>query len=110
MTRALRRTKAPPMRHSPAAIRQFLTEQPLSGQTVAAFCEDHDLKAPTFYSWKKKYKQAEAPLSEGFCKITPKREVAERSLRLPSGLCLELVGLSTTEIVELILKIDRAYA
>lgn len=98
------------MRHTPAAIRQFLIEQPLSGQTVAAFCEDHDLKVPTFYSWKKKYGQLEAPVLEGFCKITPKREVAERSLRLPSGLRLDLVGLSTTEIVELILEIDRAHA
>ena len=98
------------MRHTPEAIRQFLTEQPLSGQTVATFCEDHSLKVPTFYSWKKKYGQPEAPVREGFCKITPKREVAERSLRLPSGLCLELVGLSTTEIAEVILEIDRAQA
>jgi hypothetical protein len=98
------------MRHTPEAIRQFLTEQPLSGQTVATFCEDHSLKVPTFYSWKKKYGQPEAPVREGFCKITPKREVAERSLRLPSGLRLGLVGLSTTEISELILEIDRAHA
>jgi hypothetical protein len=98
------------MRHTPAAIRQFLADQPLSGQTVSAFCEDHDLKVPTFYSWKKKYGQAEAPLSEGFCKITPKREFAERSLQLPSGLCLDLVGLSITEIAEVILEIERAHA
>ena len=68
------------------------------------------LKVPTFYSWKKKYSETEAPVQEGFCKITPKREVAERSLRLPSGLRLDLVGLSTTEIAELILEIDRAHA
>ncbi|SER48216.1 IS66 family insertion sequence element accessory protein TnpA [Neolewinella agarilytica] len=98
------------MRHSPTAIRQFLIEQRLSGLTVAAFCEEHELKVPTFYSWKKKYGEAEASLSEGFCKITPKRERAERSLRLPSGLRLELIGLTTTEIAELILEIDRAHA
>jgi transposase-like protein len=98
------------MRHTPEAIRQFLNEQPLSGQTVAVFCEDHDLKVPTFYSWKKKYRQAQASVGEGFCKITPKREIGERSLRLPSGLRLDLVGLSTTEIAELILEIDRAHA
>ena len=98
------------MRHTSEAIRQFLIEQPLSGQTVADFCEEHDLKVPTFYSWKKKYGRAEAPAREGFCKITPKREYAERSLRLPSGLRLELIGLTTTEIAELILEIDRANA
>jgi transposase-like protein len=98
------------MRHTPAAIRQFLDEQPTSGQTVSAFCHDHDLKVPTFYSWKKKYGEAEAPVREGFCKITPKQESVGRSLRLPSGLRLELIGLTTTEIAEVILEIDRAYA
>jgi len=97
------------MRYTPAAIRQFLDEQAVSGQTVAAYCEKHDLKVPTFYSWKKKFEQPEAPAPAGFCKITPKREHAERSLRLPSGLRLELIGLTTTEIAELILKINRAH-
>lgn len=93
-----------------AAIRQFLDEHPVSGQTVAAYCEEHDLKVPTFYAWKKKYGQSKAPAPAGFCKITPKQEYAERSLRLPSGLRLELIGLTTTEIAELILEIDRAHA
>lgn len=98
------------MRYTPAAIRQFLVEQAASGQTVAAYCEEQDLKVPTFYSWKKKYGEAKVAVHEGFCKITPKREYAERSLRLPSGLCLDLLGLSTTEIAEVILEIDRAHA
>jgi hypothetical protein len=98
------------MRHTPAAIQQFLAEQPLSGQTVATFCEDRNLKAPTFYSWKKKYGQPKPPSQEGFCKIIPRQEIAERSLRFPSGLRLDLIGLSTTEIAELILEIDRAHA
>jgi hypothetical protein len=98
------------MRHTPEAIRHFLAEQPASGQTVAAFCEGHDLKVPTFYSWKKKYGQPGIPIQGGFCKITPKPEMLERSLRLPSGLRLELIGLSTKEIAELILEIDRAHA
>jgi hypothetical protein len=50
------------MRHTSEAIRQFLIEQPLSGQTVAVFCDDHDLKVPTFYSWRKKYGAAEIPV------------------------------------------------
>jgi transposase-like protein len=98
------------MRHTPAAIRQFLTEQPLSGQTVADFCGDHGLKVPTFYSWKKKYGEVDTSEPEGFCRITPRRVIAERSLRLPSGLCLELIGLSIPEIAEIILEIDRAHA
>ncbi len=98
------------MRHTPEAIRQFLDEQPRSGQTVADFCDDYDLKVPTFYSWKRKYGEVEAVVQEGFCKITPKREICERSLRLSSGLQLTLTGLSLGEITELILEIDRAHA
>ena len=98
------------MRHTPEAIQHFLAEQPRSGLTVANFCEDNDLKVPTFYSWKKKYGEVEAIESEGFCKITPRREIAERGLRLPSGLQLELIGLSIPEIAELILEIDLAHA
>ena len=98
------------MRHTPEAIRQFLDEQPRSGQTVAAFCDDHDLKVPTFYSWKKKYKKADTVEQEGFFKITPRPEMLGRSLRLPSGLRVELAGLVVTEIAELIMEIDRAHA
>ena len=98
------------MRHTPAAIRQFLTDQPLSGQTVAAFCEEHDLKVPTFYAWKRKHLPCEEPPQAGFCKIIPRQEPTTRSLFLPSGLKLELTGLSTTEIAQVILEIDRAHA
>ncbi|MEM9835794.1 MAG: hypothetical protein AAF828_04800 [Bacteroidota bacterium] len=98
------------MRHTPEAIRHFLTEQPLSGLTVADFCADNGLKVPTFYSWKKKYGQVEVLESAGFCKISPRREIAKRSLCLPCGLQLELTGLSIPEIAELVLEIDRAHA
>ncbi len=98
------------MRHSPESIRQFLIDQPANGQSVASFCADHDLKVPTFYSWKRKYKQVDGSIESGFCKITPKEELAERSLRLPSGLRVELTGLSISEIAELVLEIDRAHA
>lgn len=98
------------MRHTPAGIRHFLSDQPRSGLTVANFCAENDLKVPTFYSWKRKYGKVEAIEKEGFCKITPRREISNRSLQLPSGLSLELTGLSVTEIAELVLEIDRAHA
>ena len=98
------------MRHTSETIRHFLAEQPRSGLTVANFCADNGLKVPTFYSWKKKYGEVDTTEPEGFCKITPRREIAKRSLQLSSGLRLELTGLSITEIAELILEIDRAHA
>lgn len=98
------------MRYTSTAIRQFLAEQPLSGLRISDFCEARDLKVPTFYSWRRKYSGTEEVTETGFCKITAKREYAERSLRLPSGLRLELAGLAITEIAELILEIDRAHA
>lgn len=98
------------MRHTPEAIRDFLDDQSRSGLSIADFCANNALKVPTFYSWKKKHKEVDINEPEGFCKTRPRREILERSLRLPSGLRLDLIGLSTTEIVELILEIDRAYA
>ena len=98
------------MRHTPEAIRHFLADQPQSGLTVADFCADNDLKVPTFYSWKKRYRTADTVEPIGFCTITPKIDEVTRSLCLPSGLRLELTGLTTSEIAELILEIDRAHA
>jgi hypothetical protein len=98
------------MRHTPEAIRQFLDDQLQSGQTIAVFCDDNDIKAPTFYSWKKRYCEVEAVEPEGFYKIMPKQETMQRKLRLPSGLELSLCGLSIGEIAELVLKIDSAHA
>lgn len=98
------------MRHSPEAIRYFFDEQPRSGLNIANLCAENDLKVPTFYSWKKKYREIEEVEPQGFCKITPRHEIPERSLRLPSGLRLELAGLSIQEIAELILEIEGAYA
>ena len=98
------------MRHTPEAIRRFLDEQSRSGQTVAVFCTDNDIKLPTFYSWKKRYNNISPVEEAGFCRITPKRETVGRSLRLGSGLQVSIMGLSVGEIAELILEIDRAYA
>jgi len=98
------------MRHAPEAIRHFLDEQPRSGLNIANFCTENGLKVPTFYSWKKKYREIEQVEPQGFCKITPRQEIPERSLRLPSGLRLELVGLSIQEIAELILEIEGGSA
>jgi len=99
------------MRYTPTKIQRFLDKQSLSGQSVADFCAKHELKIPTFYAWRKKYASPSVPTAEeGFCQITPFSEPAHRSLRLPSGLSVDLVGLSTKEIAELIIQIDRADA
>jgi transposase-like protein len=70
------------MRHTPEAIWQFIDEYPRSGQTVADFCDDYNLKVPTFYSWKRKYNEVEAVVQEGFYKIRPKQEIAELILEI----------------------------
>lgn len=98
------------MRHTPTAIRDFLTDQASSGLTIADFCAENNLKVPTFYSWKKKYRVTVPVEPEGFYTITPKLDTATRSLCLPSGLRVELTGLTTSEIAGLILEIDRAHA
>ena len=100
------------MRYTPTVIRHFLAAQSQSGQSVADFCAEHALKVPTFYAWRKKYEPAPLTASKaGFCQITPvNEEMIERRLYLPSGLGVELAGLSLGEIADLIVKIDRAHA
>ena len=98
------------MRHTSEAIRHFLSEQSLSGLTVADFCSDNGLKVPTFYLWRKRYRTADTVESIGFCTITPKIDEVTTNLCLPSGLRLELTGLTISEIAELVLEIDRAHA
>lgn len=98
------------MRYHPDAIHDFLTDQAASGQSVAAFCAEHDLVVATFYSWRRKYAAPSMPSKEGFCKIVPRPETAAKTLRLPSGLELELTGMATPELAALIIAIDRAHA
>jgi hypothetical protein len=97
------------MRHTREAIHQFLELQASGGQTVATFCAENSLKVPTFYCWKKKYGTADPVEPSGFCELTPLREVSKRKLCLPSGLQLEITGLSTREIAELVVEIERAH-
>jgi hypothetical protein len=97
------------MRHTREAIHQFLDRQATGNQTVVRFCADNDLKVPTFYSWKKKYGIPDSVEPSGFCELTPVREVSKRKLYLPSGIQLEITGLSTREIAELVVEIDRAH-
>jgi transposase-like protein len=98
------------MRYHPDTIRQFLSVQAASGQSVAAFCAEHDLVVATFYSWRRKFTVPSTPSSEGFCKIVPRPETAGKKLRLPSGLELELTGMTTSELADLIVAIDRGHA
>ncbi len=100
------------MRHSPAAIRRFLTQYAASSHTIAAFCADHGLKVATFYAWKRKYGPPAAAtattVSGGFCQLRPTAPAkAAWNLRLPSGLRLELSGLSPRELAHLLLELER---
>ena len=111
------------MRHSPAAIRRFLTQHVASGHPIATFCADHGLKVATFYAWKKKYGPPAAAASAvgvGFCQLRPSTlsplsplspppppQAGPWSLRLPSGLRLELSGLSPRELAHLLLELER---
>jgi transposase-like protein len=43
-----------------AKWRGLVSEQLSSGQTVAAFCRDHGIRASQFYDWKKRIREGEA--------------------------------------------------
>jgi transposase-like protein len=42
-----------------AKLRGLALEQLSSGQTVAAFCRDREIRASQFYDWKKRIRQGE---------------------------------------------------
>ncbi len=98
------------MRYTVTAIRQYLLEQTKSSQSVADFCGEHGLKVATFYSWRRKYSHSREAEAAGFCKIVTASQTVGKSLQLPSGLRLELTGLSTAELADLIVAIERAHA
>lgn len=100
------------MRYSAATMRRHLQAQSAGTATVSAYCAAHDLKVATFYYWRKKMAASEPvlPEPEGFTQITPTTEPGPRTLRLPSGLCLELSGLSTAQLADLVVAIERRYA
>ena len=100
----------PTLRYPPETIHQFLADQVASGQSVGAFCAEHDLVVATFYSWRRKYAASSRPSSEGFCQIVTRPETVVKKLRLASGLELELIGMTLAEFAELIVAIDRAHA
>jgi transposase-like protein len=100
------------MRYSAATMRRHLQAQAAGSATVSAYCAAHDLKVATFYYWRKKLaaSEQESAEQEGFTRITPTAEPGPRTLRLPSGLCLELSGLSTAQLADLVIAIERRYA
>ena len=40
--------------------RKLISQQTKSGQSVAAFCREHELCAPQFFAWKKRLSEAAA--------------------------------------------------
>lgn len=98
------------MRFTPVEIQQFLQKQRNSGQSVIEFCASHKLKVPTFYSWKRKNANNRLEPQAGFVQILPSSPARSCKLCLPSGICLDLNGLSIDEVAQVVIKIDRAHA
>ncbi len=98
------------MRYSPDAIRRFLSEQAASDRSVASFCKERQLKVSTFYAWRHKYRTASAEKPAGFCQIVARTQRATKSVRLPSGLELDLNGMTLPELADLLILIDQSYA
>lgn len=83
-----------------------------SGRTIKDFCEEHRLKRPTFFYWRKKFHQSSGKdlsvisLSSRFVAITRKTEASSKSPRiyLPNGVQIDLGGDMETEAVRQFLR------
>jgi transposase-like protein len=78
--------------------REVVSRQAASGLTVAAFCREASISAPTFYFWRRRLQDASAsPAAErgvpaGFVPVRVAAAASPTALRiyLPRGVCLEL--------------------
>ena len=78
-----------PSRHQVWA--QRLGRYRRSSLTVRAFCQAENVSVPSFYQWKKKLAQAEAPPSPAFVPVELSRQYAnDLDLMLPGGATLKL--------------------
>ena len=104
--------KSDGMRYTATSMGDHIRAQAEGRLSVSAYCKAHHLSPSRFYYWRKKLSGG-VDLGEeprGFTEIRPVEEPHRRSLYLPSGLCIELAGLSIAELAELIVQIDRAHA
>jgi transposase-like protein len=56
---------------------RLVSQQAKSGQSVAAFCHEHGLCAPHFFTWKKRLNEVGTGKSEKFAEVTWRHLVAQ---------------------------------
>ena len=61
--------------------RELISAQEASGQSIAAYCREHDVRAWQFYEWKKRLRQSEAG---SFVAVSVKVEEERSRPSLPS--------------------------
>ncbi|HUV96978.1 MAG TPA: hypothetical protein VMV98_05865 [Acidobacteriaceae bacterium] len=73
------------MEHNGEAVterwRELISAQQASGQSIAAYCRAHDVRAWRFYEWKKRLRQSEA---SSFVAVTVKAEEESAMLSSPT--------------------------
>ena len=105
-------SKTPRMRRSPQQINELLDQQAASNESIASFCQRHDLNPGTFYAWRVKYKPRQPRESAGFTQlVTPPLPAAPAAVKtagmppatfhLPGGIRLEVRQWSIAELVSL---------
>ena len=60
--------------------RELMSAQQASGQSIAAYCRAHDVRAWQFYEWKKRLRQSDAP---SFVAVSVKAEEERVMLSSP---------------------------
>ena len=93
-------------RRSPEQIKQLLTEQAGSGESIAGYCRRQNIKPATFYAWRVKYRERQQSLpAAGFTRLvtatpTP-QSLLTSTLHLPGGARLELTDWPLADLVQL---------
>jgi len=84
---------APPRHEREPFWRDLIARHQRSGQSVAAFCRDHGVSQPSFFSWRKRLRLHSAPSPFVPIQIdlsAPLAPPAPIEIVLPSGACVRI--------------------
>lgn len=78
--------------------RKIVSEQPRSGMSVAAWCGEHGVSAPSFYVWRQRLAQRHADRKLRRPHLLPVEIIPAAAAKAPSALEIELPSQVTVRI------------
>jgi hypothetical protein len=92
--------------------RELISRQPLSGLSIAQFCERQEISTASFYKWRREFSQMTVPQREAFLPVevlaTEPSDNAPLRVRLTAGAVIEIPPQRTDVLLAVIEKIQTS--